>query len=150
MLKCAQKYITNEFTFFRLTTFAAKLTNQSGTMEVITIESKAFKELQSKINVIVRFVDAIQSRMEGEPDDGWVDSYDVCTFLKVSERTLQRLRAAKKVNYSLIGGKVFYRISEIRRMMNENIIRRTEEHLQDLIKNNRLHVEQRRNIKNDK
>jgi hypothetical protein len=34
--------------------------------------------------------------------------------------------------------------------MDNNIIRRSEEHLQDLIKNNKLHVEQRRYIKTDK
>jgi hypothetical protein len=79
-----------------------------------------------------------------------VDSYEVCTFLKISSRTLQRLRAEGAVSFSLIRGKTFYRISEIQRLLKENIIRRSEEHLQDLIKNHQLHVEQRRNIKADK
>lgn len=79
-----------------------------------------------------------------------MDSYEVCTFLKISSRTLQRLRAEGAVSFSLIRGKTFYRISEIQRLLKENIIRRSEEHLQDLIKNHQLHVEQRRNIKADK
>ena len=116
-------------------------------MEVITIEAQAFKELSAKINTIAQFVAHIKAKADEEPVDGWVDNYDVCTFLKISERTLQRLRASRTVNFSLIGGKAFYRISEIRRLMDENIIRRTEENLQDLIKNQKLHVEQRRDIK---
>jgi hypothetical protein len=119
-------------------------------MEVITMESQAFRELQSKINMIAKFVAAIQSKAEEEPEDGWVDSYEVCTFLKISSKTLQRMRSANTVSYSQIRGKVFYKISEIQRLLNENIIRRTDEHLQDLIKNHQLHVEQRRNIKTDK
>ena len=119
-------------------------------MEVITIESQAFKELQSKINTIAKFVTAMQSKAEEQPEDGWVDSYEVCTFLKISSKTLQRLRAANEITYSQIRGKNFYRISEIRRLLNENIIRRTDEHLQDLIKNHQLYVEQRRAVKTDK
>jgi hypothetical protein len=119
-------------------------------MEVITMESQEFKDLTAKINTIAKFVTAMQSKAEEEPEDGWVDSYEVCTFLKISDKTLQRLRTAGAISFSRIRGKNFYRISEIQRLMQENIIRRSDEHLQDLIKNNRLHVEQRRNIKTDK
>jgi hypothetical protein len=92
----------------------------------------------------------MHAKKEEEPADGWVDSYEVCTFLKISAKTLQRLRAANAVTYSRIRGKNFYRISEIQRLLNESVIRRSEEHLQDLIKNHQLHVEQRRNIKADR
>ncbi|MDR0506795.1 MAG: helix-turn-helix domain-containing protein [Dysgonamonadaceae bacterium] len=119
-------------------------------MEVITIESKAYKDLTAKIDMIAKLVIAIQSKEDGQPEDEWVDSYEVCTFLKISERTLQRLRSGNIINYSKIGGKNFYRISEIQRLLQENVIRRTDDHLQDLIKNHRLHVEQRRNLKKDK
>jgi 3-methyladenine DNA glycosylase Tag len=119
-------------------------------MEVITIESQAFKEIQSKINLIAKFVTAIESKQAEQPEDGWVDSYEVCTFLKISDRTLQRLRKAGAISFSRIRGKNFYRISELQRLMQNNVIRRNDEHLQDLIKNHQLHVEQRRNIKADK
>jgi hypothetical protein len=119
-------------------------------MDVITIESQAFRDLTEKINMIAKFVAAWQAREQGEPADGWVDSYEVCTYLKISTRTLQRLRASHSVNFSLIRGKTFYRISEIERLLSENIIRRSKEHLQDLIKNHRLHVEQKRNTKKNR
>jgi hypothetical protein len=67
-------------------------------MEVITIESQAFKNLLSKVDMIFDYVISVQN----VPDetDGWVDSYQVCTFLKISERTLQRLRSENKISYS--------------------------------------------------
>jgi hypothetical protein len=119
-------------------------------MEVITIESQAFKDLTAKINTIAKFVADIQSKAEEQPEDGWVDSYEVCTFLKISGRTLQRLRASNSISYSQIRGKIFYRISEIQRLLQGNVIRRSDEDLQNLIKNHKFHVEQRRNLKTDK
>jgi hypothetical protein len=119
-------------------------------MEVITFEAQAYKELVAKINTIAKFVITQQNKEDETPVDSWVDSYEVCTFLKISSRTLQRLRTARQINYSQIRGKNYYRISEIERLMNDNIIRRSDDCLQDLIKNHKLHVEQRRDIKKDK
>jgi hypothetical protein len=70
--------------------------------------------------------------------------------LKISGRTLQRLRSSNTISYSKIRGKIFYRISEIGRLLQENVVRRSYEHLQDLIKNHQLYVEQRRNLKQNK
>jgi hypothetical protein len=121
-------------------------------MDVILIESEAYKGLIEKIDAIARFIGACQEEKAREREseneaNTWVDSYEVCTFLKISSRTLQRLRAGNEINYTLIRGKTFYRISEIKRLLEERTIRRSEEHLQDLIKNHQLHVEQRRNLK---
>jgi hypothetical protein len=61
-------------------------------MEVITMESQVFKDLTVKINSIAKFVLAHQEKENEKPIDDWVDSYEVCTFLKINSRTLQRYR----------------------------------------------------------
>lgn len=119
-------------------------------MDVITIESKAYKELVAKINTISKFVMAYEEREKGNQTDGWVDSYEVSTFLKISPRTLQRLRSSGAISYSRIRGKNFYKLSEVNRMLNEKRIRSTDECLQDLIQNHKLHVKQRRDLKENK
>ena len=110
-------------------------------MEVITIESQAFKNLMLKVDTIFDYV--ISQQNTNDEEDSWVDSYEVCTFLKISDRTLQRLRSENKINYSQIRGKNYYKISEIKRMMEENLIRRSEEYLQDLIQNYQKNVRQK-------
>ena len=110
-------------------------------MEVITIESQAYKNLMSKVDTIFDYVVSQQNIQDEE--DSWVDSYEVCTFLKISDRTLQRLRSENKINYSRIRGKNYYKISEIKRMMEENLIRRSEDCLQDLIQNHQKNVRQK-------
>jgi hypothetical protein len=61
-------------------------------MDVITVESKAFKELEAKINAIADYVLNKQEADNINEDEIWVDSYEVCTFLKISDKTLQRLQ----------------------------------------------------------
>ena len=107
--------------FFKRSNFAA---NQLvSNMEIITFESKAYKELDNKITAIV---DYIFNHMEAEStneDEIWVDSYEVCTFLK---------------------------ISEVKRMLEERLIRSNKENIQDLITNHQLYVKERRNLRKDK
>ncbi len=119
-------------------------------MDVITIESQAYKDLVTKINAIAKFVVDHQDDDTVNPDEMWVDSYEVCTFLKISERTLQRLRSNRLISYSIISGKSYYTIAEIKRMLNEKRIRSIEECMNDLINNHKLYAQQRRTIKTDK
>lgn len=116
-------------------------------MEVITIESKAFKELQAKINMISNFIVSQQEVASLDDDEIWVDSYEVCTFLKISERTLQRLRSNGEVSYSKIRGRNYYQIGEIRRLIESRIIKSNHAFMQDLINNHKLHVNKRRDTK---
>jgi len=113
-------------------------------MDVITIESTAFLKLETKINLIAKYVNEQQSVVIENSDETWVDNYDVCTFLKISERTLQRLRSKGLVSYSVISGKSYYTITEVKRMLTQHIIRSNEECLADLINNHKESAERRR------
>jgi len=101
-------------------------------MEVITLESQAFKDLMDKINTIAKFVVTYQPQEINE-EEAWVDSYEVCTFLKISERTLQRLRTKGLISYSIISGKTYYTITEVKRMLKDRLVRSSQESLENLI-----------------
>jgi len=119
-------------------------------MDVIMIESKAFKELEAKINTIADYIFNKQEAESINEDEIWVDSYEVCTFLKISDKTLQRLRVAGIIAYSNIRGRYFYKIGEIKRMLEERLIRSNTECLNDLVTNHKLYVKERRNLRKDK
>ena len=118
-------------------------------MEIITFESKAYKELDNKITAIADYIFNHTEAESTNEDEIWVDSYEVCTFLKISDRTLQRLRAAGTVTYSNIKGHYFYKIGEIK-LLEERLIRRDKDSINDLITNHQLYVKERRNIRKDK
>ncbi|BFK02732.1 MULTISPECIES: helix-turn-helix domain-containing protein [Bacteroidales] len=119
-------------------------------MEIITFESKAYKELDNKITAIADYIFNHTEAESTNEDEIWVDSYEVCTFLKISDRTLQRLRAAGTVTYSNIKGHYFYKIGEIKRLLEERLIKRDKDSINDLITNHQLYVKERRNIRKDK
>ena len=52
-------------------------------MEIITFESKAYKELDNKITAIADYIFNHTEAESTNEDEIWVDSYEVCTFLKI-------------------------------------------------------------------
>ena len=107
-------------------------------MEIITIDSVLYKELIKKIDFITEYITYNNSQAtNSDINDSWVDSYEVCTFLRISERTLQRLRSNGQISYSILSGKTYYKISEIKRMLDEHLIRANEGYLIDLIENHK-------------
>lgn len=121
-------------------------------MEVVIFESAAFQKLEADIKTIVNYIKEqkdihTKQAQQACDDEMWVDNYDVCTFLKISERTLQRLRNSHKITYFTGERTSTTRQGMIRRMLENHIIRSNAEHLQNLIDNQRLYAEQRRNAK---
>ncbi|BBE20124.1 hypothetical protein AQPE_4315 [Aquipluma nitroreducens] len=72
-------------------------------MEVITVESKAYKELMAKINPIAQFVAEYQSVNMINPEEEWIDSFKVCYFLNISQRTIRGYNnILKRLSFSSI------------------------------------------------
>lgn len=103
------------------------------TMEVITIETKAFKQLMEKLEALTEYVYSMERPADESEDEAWVDSGEVCRFLKISERTLQRLRTNGRITHSCLGGKYYYQITHIKALLRERVIKSTGECLQELI-----------------
>lgn len=104
-------------------------------MEVITIDSKAFQKLVEKVDLINDYVREARLEQTATTDDEWVDSQVVCQYLRICEKTLQRLRAAGKLSYSCLGKKYYYQISEIKHLLNEHLIKCDHEMMGELIRN---------------
>ncbi|MEN9304112.1 MAG: hypothetical protein RL264_2541 [Bacteroidota bacterium] len=52
--------------------------------------------------------------------DKWLDNTDVKEMLHISTRTLQRLRVSGMLKYSKINGKIYYRLTDIYLMLEQN------------------------------
>ena len=104
-------------------------------MEVITIDSKAFQQLVEKVNLIADYVHEARLEQSTNSDEEWVDSQTVCQYLRICEKTLQRLRSASKISYSCVGNKYYYQLAEIKRCLKAHLIKSGEEMLDDLMQN---------------
>jgi len=83
-------------------------------MEVVTIEKRTFSY------VCERFTEfAIESLCSThiQKVENWLDSQEVCLLLGVSKRTLQYYRSSGRLAYSQIGSKIYYKTSDIERII---------------------------------
>jgi len=89
-------------------------------MNVITIESDAFKQIMDKLKSLDdKFVEL---KMEADTplSERWLDNQDVMLLLKISKRTLQSYRDGSKIPFSQIGNKIYYRASDIEKFLKKN------------------------------
>ncbi len=104
-------------------------------MEVITIDSEAYKDLVKKIDRIAVFVEKHMEAGQKTKQEIWLDSFEVARLLKISTKTLQRLRKDKLISYTILRGKCLYKLSEIERGLNERIIKADPRSLNDFRRN---------------
>lgn len=90
-------------------------------MELI-ITSKS--DLRDLINASVR--DAINSNSDSQKQKGdspkpWMTNREAQEFYGLSKSTLQRYRNCGKLPFSKIGGRVYYRRTDIIKLLEENL-----------------------------
>lgn len=86
-------------------------------MEVITIESSAYKDLLKRIEEIARAVNAPSDHLQSE----WVDNEGLSRMLNLTTRSLKNYRDRKILPYSQIEGKIFYRRSDVESLLERNL-----------------------------
>ena len=59
-------------------------------------------------------------------------------------------RVSGTIAYSNIRGRYFYKVSEIRRMLEERLIRSNKENIDNLITNHQLYAKERGNLRKNK
>lgn len=90
-------------------------------MEVITFESKAYQNLVQKIESIADYVS--KNKLDSTPKtEVWLNSNEVADLLKISIRTLQRLRNDNLISYTMLRGRCIYKLSDIEKSLQERII----------------------------
>lgn len=104
---------------FLCRTFAANKYKKR--MEIITIDSLAFKELTGQIREIAAYVRKYGTAIKEEDNSGkeYLTSAEVCEMLHISSRTLQRMRDAKVINFTFVGNACRFRRSDIEKYLKE-------------------------------
>lgn len=96
-------------------------------MEIVIIEKKTFEELLSGVNTLTEKVNALHHRCNEKAMSNWLDGEEVCRQLKISIRTLQKLRDNRLIGYSQINRKFYYKPQEVERLLPTISLFRTDE-----------------------
>ena len=82
---------------------------------ITTDDLQTFKiELLEDIKILLK-------ESSGQPSKKWLKSYEVQKVLGISAGTLQTLRNNETIEYTKIGGVIYYDYNEIQKMLNPKL-----------------------------
>jgi len=89
-------------------------------MEVITIESNAFKQLMS---LLMDFQNKMNQKSEHSTSE-WLTGEEVSKILNVTSRTLQTYRDSGRISFTQTGRKkIYYKKNDVEEFLNNNYIK---------------------------
>lgn len=88
-----------------------------------------FKHVHKPMTEVIRRLDRLEERLSLVQPAGfaWLDGAEVCQILHVTKRTLAEYRFRGILPYSKLGGRVFFRLSDIENYLTINLRTRKEE-----------------------
>jgi phage terminase Nu1 subunit (DNA packaging protein) len=82
---------------------------------------------EQKLDRIFDEIDSLRQELKTEKaktskklSETWLDNQEVMELLKISPRTLQNLRDSKSLPFSKVGGKIYYKASDVEKILSEN------------------------------
>lgn len=91
-------------------------------MNIIAIEKEAFESFKKILEQIASLVPKQPSNNVLSIEQEWIEGKELADSLNISLRRLQTLRENGKLSFSTIGKKVYYRIAEVKSLLEEHKI----------------------------
>lgn len=85
-------------------------------MEAIILSKNQYNELLKKIDEVKISLDEKQKN----PKDVFVDNQEFLLLMNISKRTAQTWRDEGVVSFSQIGSKIYYRMSDVEKLLEKN------------------------------
>ena len=91
-------------------------------MDTIIINTEEWKELVRKIDRMTGFIEQYTKRLPSG-DNAWLSETQVCDYLKISSKTLQRLRKNGEITFSTIAKKHHYKSEDIKNLTEKKSVK---------------------------
>ena len=98
-------------------------------MEIITIESEAFKQILNKLDSISKKLNDKEGKTHDKLSAKWLTINQACEILNVSRRTCQAYRDDGVLSFSQYQGKIYFKASDLESHL--------QKHYKPAFKNNR-------------
>lgn len=99
-------------------------------MQLITLQQEAWQQLVRDISDIRRRL--LEQEEQSSFDTLWLNNHDVCQSLHISEKTLWRMRRKAEITYAKMYGQYYYKIGDIKKMLQSRAVESAEEYTQTL------------------
>jgi excisionase family DNA binding protein len=82
---------------------------------------KAYRKLRDRLDLLDR---KLNEKSKPNPlSETWLDTQETCQLLKISKRTLQAYRLNGILPFSTLGGKVYFRASDIEKHLDQHYVK---------------------------
>lgn len=98
------------------------------------MDSEAFKALVGKIDHIASYV-MKKGKAPGVEPEVWLDSMELSELLKISTRTLQRMRKERTIPFFMVRNRCLYRLSDVEECVAKRIVSCTPDTLDEFRRN---------------
>ncbi|UAM97940.1 helix-turn-helix domain-containing protein [Polaribacter litorisediminis] len=85
-------------------------------MEAIILSSQQYTDLVNRLESLNRKIEEKQK----SPNDTFLDNQEFLQLMNISKRTAQSWRDEGKVSFSQIGSKIYYRMSDVQKLLDKN------------------------------
>lgn len=88
-------------------------------MEVFILSKAQFSELTSRL-------DSLQNQLNSQPNASkktFMDNEEFMKLMGISKRTAQTWRDEGKISFSQVGNKIYYKLSDVDKLLAENYIK---------------------------
>jgi hypothetical protein len=89
-------------------------------MEVVTIQSEAFKQIIDKLEAISNKLVKSEGKLNNDLSSKWLTIDQVCKTLSISRRTLQSYRDLGILPFSQYAGKIYFKVSDIEKHLEKH------------------------------
>ena len=86
-------------------------------MEIVSIEKKTFEMMVAAFGALSEKVAALRRKSDTRRMERWLTGEEVCGQLRISLRTLQKLRDRGFIGYSQIGFRFYYKPEDVKRLI---------------------------------
>ena len=86
-------------------------------MEALILESKSFQKLLDKVDLMAKLM---VSQHKTDEQESLMDTAELCSLLKISKTTAQRMRSNYRIGYIKSGRKIYYRKIDVDNYLNEH------------------------------
>jgi len=100
-------------------------------METTIINTEKWNEMVRKIDRIIGFIERYTERLPSG-DDVWLNETQVCDYLEISSKTLQRLHKSGEIEFSTIAKKHYYKADNIKALMEKKSVKSSREQMGNL------------------
>lgn len=103
-------------------------------MEIVTMDNEVVKTMMEKIDRIADYVFKKENVPKEEPEI-LLTSEEAADLLKISTRTLQRMRRDRTIPYSMMRSKCRYRLSDLEECVRQKIVKCNPKTLEEFKRN---------------